>query len=143
MSSVGDTGSVANIVVEQHRRMREVAQEIQETQDLDHLWRRLREYRALLQEHFGTEEAPDGFFEAVRTAAPCHPVAIDALKREHEKFLAHTDGIAQRIRACLETTVAELVSDVHRLMRGVRDHEARENAMLMDIVYTDLGHGDA
>jgi hypothetical protein len=125
--------------LDHQQRMREIVQWIQETQDLDQLWQRLREFRALLHEHFGTEEAPGGFYDAMRTAAPCHPVAIDALKSEHEKLLANADRVTQRIRACLETTVAELVDDAHRLVRGVRDHEARENAVLMDVVYTDLG----
>jgi hypothetical protein len=132
-----------SVVLDRHRRMREMVQGIQETSDLDELGRRLRELRTLLQEHFRTEEAPDGFYESLRTAAPCRPVTLDALKGEHAAFLASADGIAQRIRACLETTVAELIMDVHGLLREVRDHEARENAMLMDIVYTDLGHGDA
>jgi hypothetical protein len=129
--------------LDHQQRMRQIVQWIQETQDLDQLSQRLRELRALLHEHFGTEEAPGGFYDAVRTAAPCHPVAIDGLTCAPARRRANADRITHRIRACLETTVAELVADAHRLVRGVRDHEARENAVLMDIVYTDLGHGDA
>jgi hypothetical protein len=139
MSAVHESSTA----LDHQRRMRDIVRWIQETQDLDELWQRIREFRALLHQRFATEEAPGGFYDDVRAAAPCRPVAIQALRDEHATLLANADGVALRIRACLETTVAELVDDAHRLVRGVRDHEARENAVLMDIVYTDLGHGDA
>ncbi len=142
MGEVSEKHPVADAILEEHRRIREMAERIEASRDLHQLLDGLTEFRALLEQHFLTEEAPDGFYDSVRMAAPRNLMKIDKLKAEHETFLANLDRVRHRIRACLDGPLAEIFRDAGALAQALRDHEGREDALLIDIIYTDLGQGD-
>jgi hemerythrin len=142
MAEVGEKHHVADAILEEHRKIREMSGRIEASRDLDELLQCLVEFRALLEQHFLTEEAPDGFYETVRIAAPRNLMTVDKMKAEHATFLSDIDRVRQRIRACLDGPMKEIFRDAGALARALRDHEGREDALLMDIIYTDLGQGD-
>jgi hypothetical protein len=141
MGEVSDKAPVADDILAEHRRIRDIAKEIQATTELPELLKQLALFRSLLERHFAAEEAPDGFYDAMRVAAPRHIVRIDRLTREHPGFLADIDRLMDRIRVCLAA-----LEEVHReatgLTRRLWDHETREDGLLLDTIYIDLGQGD-
>jgi hypothetical protein len=141
MGEVSDKPAVAEEILAEHRRIRDIAKEIQATTDLAELLGRLGEFRAVLERHFAAEEASDGFYDTMRVAAPRHIVRIDRLTGEHPVFLADVDRLMDRIRVCLAAR-----DEIHReatgLTRRLWDHETREDGLLLDTIYIDLGQGD-
>ncbi len=126
----------------EHHRIRDLLRAIEASADLPELLRRLAEARPLLAAHFRAEEAADGFYDLVRSLAPRQLALLDCLQAEHRRFLAEIDGLAERVRACLAGPVAALLAEARTLAGRVRAHEAREDELLLDTLYTDLGHGE-
>lgn len=129
-------------VVEQHRTIHELADRIAHARSLVELLHQLKEFRALLATHFLAEESPGGFFDVVRGRAARHAAAVERLQREHGSFLGDIDRLADAARACLAGPVAELLQEARALAGRQREHEDRENALLIDAMYTDGGQGD-
>jgi hypothetical protein len=89
-----------------------------------------------------SEEAPEGFFDGMRNA-PSRPLAkVAQLEKEHWALLAELDRVSEGARVCLAGPVAAVLSEARALARRIRTHEAAENALLLDTMYTDLGKGD-
>ncbi|MBI2202431.1 MAG: hemerythrin domain-containing protein [Candidatus Rokubacteria bacterium] len=129
-------------ILEDHRRIRSLLERIDETRDLADLLRRLSELRPMLARHFIDEEAPDGFYDNLRTTAPRHMMKIVALQHQHSDFLENIPALLARAQACLDGPVAAVLKDVHALVTRLREHERREDDLLFDTIYTDLGQGD-
>jgi hypothetical protein len=144
---MNEPGSIHHIsgvdarILAEHRRIRDTVRRLEETPDLGELLMRLADFRGLLVVHFPAEEAPDGFFDAIRSTAPRHLGRLEELRREHAMLLASVDAVAARVRACLAGPVAEVIEEARNLARGVRRHEAAEDELLVDSFYTDLGQG--
>ena len=85
------------------------------------------------------EEAPGGFFDSVRGAAPRFGATIEALREDHRLFLKDVDALATGARACLAGPVAEVLKQAAELGRRLRDHETREGEVLLDALYDDVG----
>lgn len=126
----------------EHQRIRDLLRAIEASADLPELLRRLAEARPVLAAHFLAEEAADGFYDWIRSLAPRQLGLVDCLQAEHRRFLAELDGLAERARACLAGPVAALLAEAQTLVGRVRAHEAREDELLLDALYTDLGHGE-
>jgi len=135
------TGAEAQLLAE-HRRIRNLTRQIEGSRDLPELLQRLQEFRTLLVPHFLGEEAIDGLYDIIRRMSPRQLARVDDLEKEHRAFLAAIDEVAERARACLAGPVAAVLTEARALARRVRDHEAREDALLLDTMYVDLGHGD-
>lgn len=129
-------------VLAEHRRLRELTHDLEEIADLPQLLRRLGEFRAVLVTHFLQEEAAGGLYDTVRAMAPRQIGRLDQLQREHAQLLAQVDGVSSAARACLEGPVAQVLERARALARRVRAHEAAEDDVLLDTLYTDLGQGD-
>lgn len=125
-----------------HRRIRDLLRLMEGSRDLAELLRLLHELRGFLPAHFRGEEAPDGFYDILRRMSPRQLARVDELQREHPAFLAQIDGLADQARACLAGPVAAVLAEARALVRRVKDHETREDELLLDTIYTDLGHGD-
>jgi hypothetical protein len=129
-------------VLAQHRTIQDAARQMESARDLDELLRRLAGFRALLVPHFASEEAPEGYFDVVRSHASCHVGWVDEFGREHRAFLAEIDQLSERARACIAGPVAEILRQAADLTRRLREHEARENDLLIDALYVDIGDED-
>jgi hypothetical protein len=137
--SVSETGQQ---VLSEHRQIRELAGKMEVAADLNQLLVRLAEFRALVSRHFVTEEAVDGLYDLLRETSPRQLGRIALLEKEHQALLAEIDRIAESARQCLAGPIAEVFTAVRTLTRHVRKHEAAEDSVLMDAMYTDLGQGD-
>ena len=126
----------------EHRRIRDLTRQIEASRDLPELVRHLQTLRAWLVPHFLAEEATDGFYELIRHLSPRQLARVDELEREHRTLLAAIDGASERARACLAGPVAAVFAEARALVRRVRAHEAGEDDLLLETMYTDLGHGD-
>lgn len=126
----------------EHRRIRDLVRQMENTRDLPELLRHLQEFRWLLAAHFLGEEAADGLYDVIRRMSPRQLARVDELEKEHRVFLAEIDRVAERARACLAGPVAAVLAEARALGRSVREHEAREDNLLLDTLYIDLGHGD-
>jgi|GEM_PF-2277543 len=135
------TGAEEELLAE-HRRIRDLTRQIETVSDLRELLRLLQDFRALLVPHFLAEEGTDGFYEIIRRMSPRQLALADALEREHFAFLVEIDRVAERARACLAGPVAAVLAEARMLAHRVTEHEAREDNLLLDTMYVDLGHGD-
>jgi Hemerythrin HHE cation binding domain len=145
MSDSSGTSPVAGIdaqILAEHRHIGDLAGQIDTTGELGDLLTRLAALRSALLPHFLVEEAADGFYDMIRSMAPRLLGRMDQLEREHQALLADIDALTARARACLAGPVAEVLADAHRLTRRLRNHEAAEDEILLDTMYTDLGQGD-
>lgn len=129
-------------VLAEHRKIRESLERIENSHGLVDLLNLLKEFRALLELHFMTEEAPEGFFDAVREMSSRQLATLAQLEKEHGTLLADVDGVSERARACLAGPVAAILTEARALAQRLRAHETAEEAMLLDTMYTDLGQGD-
>ncbi len=123
----------------QHQQIHRLAQQIGSASGLVQLLERLQEFRSAVLVHFADEEAPEGFFEVVRRRAGRHLDKIDRLQGEHQTFLDEIDALSTRAREMLAGPVAELLGVASEIARKLHDHEARENELLVDAFYVDLG----
>lgn len=129
-------------VLDDHRRIRDATRHMETARDLADLFGHLREFRALLESHFMSEEAAGGLYDNMRALGAEDPGKIEQLRQEHGELLGEIDGLSRRVQACLDGPVAEVLRKAGELARRLRHHETRENALLMDAAYTDLGHSE-
>lgn len=135
------TGTEEQLLAE-HRRIRDLTRQIEKSPDLLELLKRLQEFRSLLVPHFLAEEATDGLYDTIRRMSPRQLALVDELQKEHRAFLAEIERLAERARACLAGPVAAVLAQARALAHRVNEHEAREDNLLLDTMYTDLGHGE-
>jgi Hemerythrin HHE cation binding domain len=129
-------------IAEQHRELRGMVQEIEDTGDIGRLVSLLQALRRELQQHFADEEREDGgLAEAVGASAPRHLRRLDGLFREHTQLLATTDQLIARGQALLDGMVQDVLRDARDLCGKLRQHEAQETELLTDAVLADIGGG--
>jgi hypothetical protein len=139
----GESISNANVqAIEEHRKIRELTERLGHAPSLVELLRRLQELRSFMAPHFTDEEAPGGFFDVVRTQASRHLGTVQQLETEHAALLGELDRLAEGARACLVGPVAEILKQAREFARRLHEHEARENELLIDALYVDVGGGD-
>jgi len=129
-------------IIAQHRHIRELTELLTGGRELSDLLRRLQEFRSAIVVHFAAEEAPEGFFQIVGSRASRHLEAIQRFEAEHYSLLDDVDRLAARARECLAGPVAGILQHAGELARRLQVHEARENDMLIDALYEDLGEDD-
>jgi iron-sulfur cluster repair protein YtfE (RIC family) len=144
MTDAGSKSPVTSIeeqILAEHRKIRELGQRIEHSRSLVELLELLSEFRSLLELHFMSEEAPDGFFDTMRNTGSRPLTKVDQLEKEHWALLAQLDRVSEGARVCLAGPVAAVLTEARALARRVRTHEAAENTLLLDTMYTDLGQG--
>lgn len=142
MTDLAGEGSVARARDEffhEHRKIQDSTRQIESVRDLHELLRCLQRARTLLEHHFVSEEAPGGFFDTVRSAAPRFSPRVEKLGEDHRAFLSELDQLAERARACLAGPVAEVLKQAADLARRLREHEAHEGEILIDALYDETG----
>ncbi len=145
MNDPSGTPSVTGIdeqILAEHRRIRDFTHQLENVGELRELLTRLAELRVALVAHFLGEEAAEGLYDMIRSMSPRLLGRVAQLEKEHQTFLADIDALAARARACLAGPVAELLGHAQGLARRLRNHEAAEDEVMLDTLYTDLGQGD-
>ena len=143
-----DTGGESSMIgttdqaLEAHRTIRQATGRLGSASDLRELLQRLHELRLLIAPHFTDEERPDGFFDLIRARSARHLGTVKQLENEHQAFLGAIDGLAEQVRACLAGPVAHILKEAAELARRMYEHEAREDALLGDALYIDIGEED-
>jgi Hemerythrin HHE cation binding domain len=99
----------------------------------------LEQLRSLLVEHFQTEEGPEGL-EAVTQKQPQFLPRLSEIFDEHRAFLTGLEQLTARVKACAKEQQFALDA-VRALAKKLHEHEAKENELLGDVLYTDLGGG--
>lgn len=126
-------------ILEDHQSIKEAMARLQQAPDLHELLKRLEEFRRLVVPHFAQEVAPGGFFETLRARTARHFGRLAELEREHWELLDTIDGLDREARACLAGPVAAILEKAGALAAKLGEHEARENELLIDAMYTDIG----
>lgn len=129
-------------VLHAHREIHQATRRLTSASDLVDLLGRLVELRTLITPHFMDEEKPDGFFDVIRARSGRHLGRVKELEDEHQALFGAIDGLAERARACLAGPVDQILKDAAELARRLAEHEARENALLIDALYVDIGEED-
>jgi iron-sulfur cluster repair protein YtfE (RIC family) len=130
----------AAAIRDEHARLRTLLDRVRAETDLRQLVPLLGQLRRQLEEHFATEEAPDGFPAAVRSQ-PRFASLLDEVMEEHRQFLRQLDDIQESVRRCVEDGDRAHAAAV-ALAAELHEHEIKENELLIDIAYTDLGEAD-
>ena len=134
--------SAKDQIVQGHQKIQQAAKRLGSAPDLQELLQRLQEFRSLIAPHFMDEEKPDGFFDLIRARSGRHLGSVKELENEHRALFSAIDGLAERAQACLAGPVAEILRQAADLARRMHEHEARENALLGDALYIDIGEED-
>lgn len=106
----------------------------------------LSRLRDRLATHFALEEA-FGYFEDAVDVAPHLTRAADSLRNEHSTlFLELCDLVeeAERLlyRESSSGVARRLANRFHDFHNRLKDHEARENELILDSLDCDIGVGD-
>ena len=124
---------------EAHQKIRQATGRLGSASDLRELLQHLHELRLQIAPHFTDEERPDGFFDLIRARSARHLGAVKQLENEHRVLLGAIDGLAEQARACLAGPVAHILKEAAELARLLHEHETREDALLGDALYIDIG----
>lgn len=131
-------------ILEEHRRIAELASSIADARDLDEMATGLQRLQSLLEPHFQREEELDGLHDSIRERAPHYVAAVKRLGEEHGALLAELRDLRARVGQCAAGRIdafGEIQQGFRTLVRDLREHEARENEVFLD-TWNDLGTGD-
>jgi hemerythrin len=132
---------VAERMEEEHHSLRGLLVEVNQTYDLFKLLPLLEELKTELREHFEQEESEGGFGAVVSDSAPHKANVVDHLFDEHVEFLQTMDGLQGKVEELLVGPVAEMRATIAGLCARIEAHEAKENELLSEALYTDIGGG--
>lgn len=108
------------------------------------LSRQLVDLHDQLCRHFRYEEQ-SGMMEELRQCHPRATTQVDVLAEEHVTMLAESRRVIAALLHYSEDDAARGVGLRRRLaamLDGLEEHERRENALIMDLSFSDLGLGD-
>jgi iron-sulfur cluster repair protein YtfE (RIC family) len=129
-------------IMAEHELLKEALARLEVTRDVAVLAELLAELADLLDVHFAREERMDGIVRDVGTHAPHRVDALSAVLAEHNELRRAVSALVESARACLAGPIAALYAGVEALREALHSHEARENEIFLDAMYTDYGTGD-
>jgi iron-sulfur cluster repair protein YtfE (RIC family) len=129
-------------IMAEHEMLKEVLGRLDGARDIGALAALLGDLEDLLEVHFAREERADGILRDVGARAPHRVDALAEVLSEHDELRRAAAELAQDARACLEGPIQALYDGVHELRARLQSHEARENEIFLDALYTDYGTGD-
>ena len=132
--------AVRDHIVAEHNALRDILARVETTTDLHDLLALLSGLERLLIAHFATEEADKGFERLLGRRAPHLLGGLDAVLGEHCEILADLDRLATDARACLDGPVSEVHRRATALAARLHAHEEKETALLVGVMYDDLGN---
>lgn len=141
-TAVSRPGDARQRIAEEHRHLSELLDQIEDISAPAGLAAALERLRGLLVAHFEGEEADDGLHDAIGCSTPHLLPAVQHLFDEHREFLSDLDALTARARELAAGPVEELRTRVAGLASRLRAHEAEENELFGESVYTDVGSQD-
>jgi hemerythrin-like domain-containing protein len=107
---------------------------------LERLRTRLGATRAHVRDHFQFEEQ-NGYMDKVRKREPRFERAIQELAEEHTQLAQSLDAVIEEAKAagCLNDS---LRANIHAWIGHIRQHEARENRLVLDAFNSDVSAED-
>lgn len=86
-------------------------------------------------------EEDGGYMEAPQSCKPHWAEAISALKRQHDGFRAQLDGLMPALEnpQIGEASFDRLCHQLRGLLADLQAHHARENTLLMEMLYEEEG----
>jgi hemerythrin len=124
---------------EDHRALRTLISRAETTRDLRQLSPLLDELHRFLEDHFRSEEAPDGLRGIIRDAAPNRLGQLEQLLEAHRDLLAKLRNLREEVREIVDGPVTQVLRELKLLCDRLEEHEAAETRILTDSLYTDLG----
>jgi hemerythrin-like domain-containing protein len=100
------------------------------------------EFRAHLSKHFGLEEQ-GGYLETVTHQSPALSTEVLRLQHQHEEIVRLLDAICSDLGKITEhdsILIEDFCCRVQNLLRYIKDHEEREDLMIVSVFNNDLGH---
>ncbi|MFN8178931.1 MAG: hemerythrin domain-containing protein [bacterium] len=128
----------AEAIHREHETLRALLTRIKATKELPALLQLLEQLRAQLEDHFQTEERPDGLHAVILGREPRFATALERILDEHKAILKDVDELLVTTRDCVTRSDA-LVGHVLRLAEHLHDHELRETQLFADTSFIDLG----
>jgi hemerythrin-like domain-containing protein len=101
----------------------------------------LSSLREHLEKHFEFEES-GGFMEEVMKALPNMSPQVEALHRDHEILTYEINDLYRRAeRLILDNgpTTREIGEDIRHFLHSLREHERKENALVLRVFLDDVG----
>jgi hemerythrin-like domain-containing protein len=143
---------VAKWMREEHQAVGELAQHLRDQVGvvprvglkrwLDATTTHLSEFRGHLSKHFGLEET-GGYLEAVTQQSPALSPEVLRLQHEHDEIGRILDSIHGELANITENDpllIEDFCSRVQNLLRYIKDHEEREDLMIISVFTDDMGH---
>ena len=111
-----------------------------------HLVDRLSQLRDQLALHFALEEAY-GYFEDPVWTEPQISTAAQKLREEHRGLYEQLQALTERAAKVLyhevpRARIPRICTDFERFCQHFEDHEERENELMLQALYEDVGVGD-
>jgi hypothetical protein len=121
-----------------HRSLGRLAARLESADDLASFTRHLAEFHDVVQRHFASEAAADGFLAMLRKLAPRHVRRIERLLVEHDELLDELAALVASVQAAKEAELGMLQRVARNLLARLRAHEADEDELLRDAVDKDV-----
>jgi hypothetical protein len=121
-----------------HRSLGRLAARIESAADLASFARHLADFHDVVQRHFASESAADGFLAMLRRLSPRYSRRIEALLAEHDELLDDFAALAASVRNAKESELGMLQRVARELLARLRAHEAQEDEMLRDAADRDF-----
>jgi len=134
-ASTADAGP--DTLREQHGTVRDLCVSLREVDTIGGILEILSSAESLLEGHFEWEEAPGGVFSSVLELAPQRSLQVADLRREHRLVISEIRELRRR----LEGEVTQACARTRALASLIREHEARENELVAEARYQDIGGG--
>ncbi len=134
----GDSGDQTAVIVEDHRHLAGELRDLSETTNRAEIATIVNRLGTMLPAHFDREEAPEALRGAVSRSSPQLSGRLEAILGEH--------GALTELLTALKTSVddgsvpdAAVVDLARRFLEQMRNHEARESALLTDALWGGRG----
>ncbi|MCA9726297.1 MAG: hemerythrin domain-containing protein [Candidatus Eisenbacteria bacterium] len=128
---------VQDEILHEHASLKELLKRLEAAATLEQMEKDLQRLEALLRDHFAAEE--ERLFPKLLDEAPQHDAFVKGLIEEHTKMIRHV----VELRAAVEpgADFPTVVSDSAGLVAELRNHEERENEVILDTFFRDTGIG--
>jgi hemerythrin-like domain-containing protein len=150
MSDKAEFKKIADWLLEEHHQVEALADQLKQmatepegnrSQWLDNLRDCFKEFHTRILRHFELEEH-GGYLDGVMEARPTLSNLVDQLAAEHRQLKPIIIGIEQMLAVANvedELLIRDCRTRINALLDYIKEHEIKENAMVLDTHSTDLG----
>lgn len=116
-------------LAEEHDELMALVTRLEAHDTLDSLVPLLAKLHGSLIHHFGREQFPNGLYECLGVNRPEYHEDLKVLIKEHCVILSSAAALLECVRLADLNSGPELLDDVKRLTRQIREHESKEHAL--------------